>query len=227
MSDPHGGNHESSRDDPYGDAPFKGQSRPEQPPAPPAPYGTPYGSGPWTPYGQPAPGYGAPSPYVGRRDPDRRPGTVLGAAITAIVMSSLVALFSVVMVIVAVAVGDGELTSEERIGIGVIFAVMLVLSVVAIVCAALTIRRSPGARVTLLVLGFISAGLCLVSALANLSTTYGQPASAVLALLWLGGVVTVLCLLLTRDVRDWFATRPSKNSVVVPYQSPPDGPRYH
>lgn len=232
MSDPYGS---WDADKPYGEPPFAGQQRPEvpqqqphqaqQPQQPAYPQYPGYGQQPphpQQPYGYAGyPGYPG---YPPMRDPERRPGVVSTACVIAIVMSSLGILASISVIALGAFADSEQFATAGFDGMGPVFVVMgfilLAMSIAAIVCAAFALRRRQGARITLVVLGFVTAAYCLVNALSN------APAAAVVSVLWCGAAVAVSVMLLSRSARDWYATRPSKHSMVVPYQQSPAGPQH-
>jgi hypothetical protein len=174
----------------------------------------PYGQQPYPqqPYAQPVYGqqpYGA--PYQQGRDPEKRPGTVTGAAVTTIVLSALTLLFAAFMAVAVLVARDdfiegfeGELTPSQRdsfngddvatlVLVGVI--VLAVWCLIAIVLAVLAMRRSSVARIMLVV----SAAVTIVVSLVGI-------AALVPALTVIAGIV-VIVLLFTGGANDWYARR--------------------
>ena len=206
---------------PYGQPPA-GQDPYGQPPAGQDPYGQPpaqtptrrrqlrrtassrrtasppTGSSPATP----SPAYGAP---VG--DPDKRPGTVTAAGVITMVLAGLSTLLYG-LGLVALLVARDEVLDEiensqgfEDAGIsadsafGVVAGVMGVFalwSLIALILGVLVLRRSNGARITLVV---SSAMTILLSLLA-----IGSGVSAVTLI----GGIAVIILLFTGGASDWF-----------------------
>lgn len=193
-------------------------SDPNQPWAPPP--ANPYGEQA-QPYGQ-QPAYG--SPYLPARDPDKRPGTVLAAGITTIVLAGLsFLLYAVVVLLMIVArddmVGtlDDSLTADQRDLFGadglatfltVVMVAFAVWCLVAVLLAVLAMRRSAVARILLVV----SSGLTvLVSLLAISSLVSGVTFIAAIA---------VIVLLFTGGANDWYArrgTRPPEAPAAQPW----------
>lgn len=204
MSDPFGS---FEKPNPYGEAPFAGQPRP-----PYAHPGVPQGHAPQGPgpYGMP------------QRDPDRRPGTVLAAGIIAIVFSALATVAGIIMVIGGIVAqhwaddrfrGDYDYASRSddhvlAIVLVVYGAIVVVLSVAAIVCAALLLRRSNAARIILVVLGGISILLSLAAI------------TAIVPIVTIGAAIATIVLVFVGGANEWFRPRPQ----VVPYA--PGPPRY-
>lgn len=196
--------------DPYGQQPYGQQPYGQQP------YGQdPYaqqGGYPQAPYGQ-QPGYEQyPSgafPFTGR-DPDKRPGTVLAAAIIAIIGSTITLLISL-LGLVGVTGGKDEfvdeinrngdldgldITADQIVSIaqGAI-VVAIVWSLIGIVLAVLALRRSKVARILLVVSSVMVGLLALISILSVYSG------------LWLIAAVAVVVLLFTGGANDWYARR--------------------
>lgn len=160
MSDPYG-----SFDNPYGvRPPYPGQygewnagqadevaswpppTEPPPPgaPPPPLPYAPPVGPPVW-----------------GTAPSDRRPGVVTAGAVVAIVLSALAVLIGLIGVLGLIAdhidPDPGDYLSTADLVAGLIFcAVLIGASAFAIVLAALALGRRQWARITLVVLGFVS-----------------------------------------------------------------------
>lgn len=156
MSDPYG-----SFGNPYGAPP----PYPNQPSAwpPPGPtQGPPPGPppGPGLPPGAPLP---PPTPYLPPGIPplDRRPGVVTAGAVVAIVLSGLTLLLLLIAcagVIVAYVDPDpGDEVSGADFALTLLLVgFLIVLSGLAVVLAVLALARRQWARITLVVLGFVS-----------------------------------------------------------------------
>jgi len=195
--------------------------QPDQPTAPygqqPSPYGQPaYGQqSPYGQYGQPAygePGYGHPA-YGAPGVPDKRPGTVTAAGVITIVFSSLtLLLFGFVFVGVLVAKdmmatelqeqpGFEDVTMDQVVGaVALIVGILAVWAIAAIVLAIFAMRRSNGARITLVVSSVIVAlfmGLSIVGA--------QDAASAMIPLLVVVAAVTTIVCLFAGGASGWYA----------------------
>ena len=192
------------------------------------PYGQPDPYGQTSPYGQQSP-YGQTNPYGQQpgwssygeqRDPDRRPGTVTGAAWTTIVLSGLMAaIFGFVALALLVArdqvVAEMSNVPEMRdagidpdAAVGLLVAVMagLVLwALIAIVLAVFVLRRSNVARILLV----ISAAVTALGSLLSIT-------SGVSAVLLVGAVATIV-LLFAGGANDWFRREPALPSGGYPY----------
>lgn len=207
-------------------------SDPNQPWGQPAenPYGQqqPYPQQPYgqQPYGQPAygqPAYGA--PYQQGRDPEKRPGTVTGAAITTIVLSGLsFLLYGVLTIITLVARQDmvdaieDELSAEQRdmfsgddlaTFVTVLFVVLTVWCLIAVLLGVFAMRRSNVARILLV----ISSAMTVVFSLLGIT-------SIVSGLTLIAGIV-VIVLLFTGGANDWFARRGQQQHQPQQYGEPP------
>ena len=200
-----------------------GESDPSGPPPSGQPYGqqggqpNPYGQQPgYSPYGQ-QPGW---SSYGEQRDPDRRPGTVTGAAWTTIVLSGLMAaIFGFVALALLVArdqvVAEMSNVPEMRdagidpdAAVGLLVAVMagLVLwALIAIVLAVFVLRRSNVARILLV----ISAAVTALGSLLSITSGFS-------AVLLVGALVTI-ALLFVGGANDWFRREPALPSGGYPY----------
>lgn len=190
--------------DPYGQPPA-GQDPYGQPPAAPA-YGQPA-------YGQPAagqpaygqPAYGQQPGYAGAPmggDPDKRPGTVTAAGIITIIFSGL-SLLLYGFVLIALLVAQDEVLDEiesqpgfEDAGIsandalGVVVAIVGVFALwclIALVLGFLVLRRSNGARITLVVSSAVTAIISLLGIGSGVSALTLIAAIAVIVLLFTGG----------------------------------------
>lgn len=159
----------------------------------------PYGSFEDNPYGM-APYSGQqPPPPPGQPEPMARPGNVTAAAVITIVCSALVALFGLLVTIVALGNRDGlarQLEKDDRyagidvdsvvraaagLGIGVI-----VLSVAAIVAAVFVLRGSSAARIVLVILSAISLAVSLLAIASGFSIVVVLAAIVVIVLLFTG-----------------------------------------
>jgi len=178
----------------------------------------PWGPPPANPYGEqpsypPQPSGQQPygSPYQPVRDPDKRPGTVLAAGITTIVLSGLSFVVYLVVALLMVAVRDDmvetiedELTADQRNLFGaddlatfltVVVAVLAVWCLVAVVLGVLAMRRSKVARILLVVSAAMTALISLLAITSGLSAVT------------LIGAVAVIVLLFTGGANDWYARR--------------------
>lgn len=181
--------------DPYG----------QQPPAPAPAYGQPA-------YGQQPPAYGAQPGYPapGGVDPDKRPGTVTAAGIITIVFAGLsFLLYAVILVALLVAKDDvlDEIESTEGFqdanisandALGVVVGVVGVFAVwclIATILGFLVLRRSNGARITLVISAAMTAILSLLGIASGISAITLIAAIAVIVLLFTGGA------------GDWFKRR--------------------
>lgn len=192
---------------PYGQAAPTGQAPPLSG-YPQQPYAQPYAQ---QPYG--APGYPPQYAGYGPVDPDRRPGTVTAAAITTIVLSSITGLLTLLGLIGLLVSKDEFLDAfrdamdEEGVSssdfdldaaYGAVVAVVGVFALwclIAVVLAIFVLRRSNGARITLVVSAAMSALVSLVA--------IGSLVSAVTLI----GAIAVIVLLFTGGANDWFARR--------------------
>lgn len=204
MSDPYGSYQKPS---PYGDAPFAGQPRPPYLPPPARP-----------PMQQPYGGYGPPTAYPpARRAPDRRPRTVVAAALIAILSSGASALVCLAGVVVTVAArgwtvsnlaSDSDFDDVDPGGfttfLSVTFAVLLVLSLAAVALGVLVLWRSNAARIALVVLAALTVLLSLVTI------------TAIVPVLTLVGAIATIVLLFVGGANAWFGRKPT----VVPYGVP-------
>jgi hypothetical protein len=195
---------EPPSENPYG-------QQPQQPSSYPAYGQQPYGQQPYQqPYGE-QPAYGAPAPYQPVRDLDRRPGTVLAAGITTIVLSGLSFLLLGVFTLMAVVARDDmveafedELSTDDldTFAAGDIATVLTVFLVafavwalVAVLLAFLAIRRSNVARILLVVSSAMTALVSLLLITSGISA------------LWLIASVTVIVLLFTGGANEWYSRR--------------------
>lgn len=201
----------SDSNTPPGDTPAGG------PPPPQNPYGQPagqdpYGQPPAAPaYGQPAygqpsaygqqPGYGAPPPaYAG--DPDKRPGTVTAAGILTIIFAGLsLLLYGILLVALLVARGDvldeienspgfedAGISANDALGVVVgIVGVFAVWCLIALILGFMVLRRSNGARITLVISAAMTALLSLLAIGSGVSALTLIAAIAVIVLLFTGG----------------------------------------
>jgi len=202
-------------------APSTYPQQPEQPQQP-QPYGQPYGQ-PQQPYGYPQQPYGQqpygapayPPQYAGYGpvDPDRRPGTVTAAAITTMVLSGITGLLTLLGLVGLLVSKDDfmdafrDAMEEEGVtssgtdldtAYGAMVAVVGLFAVwclIAIVLAIFVIRRSNGARITLVVSSVMTALLSLVA--------IGSLVSGITLI----GAIVVIVLLFTGGANEWFARR--------------------
>lgn len=173
--------------------PHPASDQPQSTP-PPQPFGQPqYGQ-----HGQPAyaqPSYGQPAV-----DPDKRPTTVTAAAIITIALSGIVfVLLALGLVALGVARDDvvEQMSGEPALGdidpndlvtvLFVVFAAFLVWCLLAIVLAVFALRRSPGARIGLVVSSALAATLSLLGISSGTSLVTLVGAIAVIVLLFTGG----------------------------------------
>lgn len=192
-----------------GDTPAGGPPPPQnpygQPPAAADPYGQPappappaYGQAPA--YGQPA--YGQPAYAAPGADPDKRPGTVTAAGIITIIFSGLSTLLFGVFVIGLLVARDefmdqlegqqdfesAGISADSAFGVIVGFVGVFALwSLIATVLGVLVLRRSNGARITLVVSSVVAALLSLLAVGSGVSALTLIAAIAVIVLLFTGG----------------------------------------
>lgn len=214
-----------------GETPAGGPPPPQNPYGQPAgqdPYGQPpapaYGQPPAPAYGQPAygqqppaygqqPGYAAP---MGGGDPDKRPGTVTAAGIITIVFSGLsFLLFAITLVALLVAKDDvldeientegfqdAGISANDALGVAVAFVgVFAVWCLIATILGFLVLRRSNGARITLVVSAAVTALVSLLGIGSGITAITLIAAIAVIVLLFTGGA------------GDWFKRRSAAGSV--------------
>src|SRR5690606_593865 len=132
----------------------------------------------------------------------RRPGTVTAAAWTTIVMSALTAIGAALLAVVFAVAGEEafeapeiqrelegtDLSTGSLVGFVIAFAVfVMVWSVVAIVLAVFTLRRSNVARILLVVSAVMVALISLLSILSIVSVVPLLTAVATAVLLFVGG----------------------------------------
>lgn len=190
---------------PYGQAGEPPYGQPQQP------SGYPQQPHPQQPYGAPA----YPPQYAGYGpvNPDRRPGTVTAAAITTMVLSGITGLLTLLGLVGLLVSKDDVMDAiqdamdEEGVSrsdfdvdaaYGAMVAVVGVFTVwcvIAFVLAIFVMRRSNGARITLVV---SSAMAALFSLVAIRSIVSG---------LTLIGAIVVIVLLFVGGANDWFARR--------------------
>jgi hypothetical protein len=190
---------------PYGEQPAQQQSPyGEQPPQQQTPYGQPaqpppYGQQP-APYGQPA--YGQPGYPYGGPASDERPGSVTAAAVITLVFSGL-SLLLYAFILIALIVARDEvmdaitqepdfedlgISADSAFGAIVAFvAVFLVWCLIACILAALVLRRSNAARITLVVSSAMTAVFSLLSITSIVSVVTLLAGIAVIVLLFVGG----------------------------------------
>lgn len=196
---------------PYGQQPPQGGhgQQPQQ-----HPQGAPSGS----PYPQYNPQYGSGAlgaqPYTAAygapHDPDKRPGTVIGAGITTLVFAGLTLLLMVVSLLGMVAArsefvraleeepafAETGIDVDDAFGLVIGFVAFFALwALVACVLAVMAMRRSNAGRIMLVVSASLTALLSLVA--------IGSLVSA----LPLIAAVTVIVLLFTGGANDWYARR--------------------
>jgi hypothetical protein len=189
---PYGG--QPAQQNPYGGQP---QQNPYgQPSLPPA-----YGQQPA--YGQPGYGYGGPAT-------DKRPGSVTAAAVITLIFSGLsLLLYAFILVALVVArdevvdeitrqpdFEDAGISADSAFGVIVAFvAVFMVWCVIACILAALLLRRSNAARITLVVSSAVTALFSLLAINSIVSAVTLLAAVATIVLLFVGGA------------NDWFKGR--------------------
>jgi hypothetical protein len=196
-----------SDQNPPGETPAGGPPPPQNPYGqPPAadPYGQPaqqppYGQQPA--YGQPA--YGQPA-YTGASggDPDRRPGTVTAAGIITIVVGGLsLLLFGGLLVGLLVAKDtvldeiknaegfeEANISASDALGAAVgVIGVLALWCLIATILGFLVLRRSNGARITLVVSSAVTALFSLLAIGSGVSAVNLIAAIAVIVLLFTGG----------------------------------------
>ena len=187
------------------------------------PYGQPPAYGQQSPYGQPAP-YGPGSPYgqPGYPGPvgDKRPGTVTTASVITLIFSGLSALIFLLL-LVSLLVGGDEIREEvERqvrpedptfsvdelnafLGaLGVVSGVLAVWSLIACALAIMVLRRSNGARITLVASSVVTALVSLILAFLIGVSVINLIAS-----------VAVIVLLFTGGANDWFKRRGDQQAI--------------
>ena len=218
--------------DPYGQPPSSPSGTPSwgQPQEPAQPAQDPYGAAP-NPYGAPSSSYpsqqyGTPAygtPYGSQSDPGKRPGTVTGAAITTLVLSGLVGLLMLFGTIALAASKNDILrrvqdemdrqnpqTSFNADSVyGAILAVCIVIIVwclIACLLAVFVLRRSNGARITLVV-------SCAVTAILSL-LAIGSVVSGITLI----ASIVVIVLLFTGGANEWFSGR-SRDQQQIPGQT--------
>lgn len=174
---------------PYGPPPFVHHSTHAQPTHPA------YGQVGYGQPGFPMPGYG-PAP----RDPDKRPGTVLAAAIVTIVMSGTILLMLSLFTLILLATRSAFLEGfNDSAGLtdgdpGSLFGLVLggmlffvAWCVAAIVLAVLVLRRRNWARIALVVSSGFTVLVSLVAIGSAVSVLPLACAIAVIVLLFTGG----------------------------------------
>lgn len=181
---------------PYGQPPASQQDPYGQPTAPVPAYGHPA-------YGQTQPGDAAST----GGDPDRRPGTVTAAGVVTMVFSGLSLLvFGIMMVLMLVAKDEAVGAIEDQPGfensgisaddaLGVVVGIVGVFALwclIALILGYLVLRRSNGARITLVVSSAVTALISLL--------LIGSGVSA----LTLIASIAVIVLLLVGGAGDWF-----------------------
>lgn len=183
----------------------------ENPPPPHNPYGAPdqppaYGQQPPT-YGQP-PAYGAPQGYAAPAygapvgDPDKRPGTVTAAGIITIVFSGLsLVLFGFFTLGLLVAKDsildeirknpdfqDVNISADSAYGAVVaVIGVFALWSLIALVLGIFVLRRSNGARITLVISSAVTALISLLAITSGITAITLIAAVATIVLLFTGG----------------------------------------
>jgi hypothetical protein len=191
QQNPYGG---QPQQNPYGGQPQQNPyGQPAQPPA--------YGQQPS--YGQPGYGYGGPAT-------DKRPGSVTAAAVITLIFSGLsLLLYAFILVALVVArdevvdeitrqpdFEDAGISADSAFGVIVAFVVVfLVWCVIACILAALVLRRSNAARITLVVSSAVTALFSLLAITSLVSAVTLLAAVATIVLLFVGGA------------NDWFKRR--------------------
>jgi hypothetical protein len=197
----------------------------------PSPYGPPvYGAAPYTGYGYPPPGYpseyptayGYPAPWYPPRRP-QKPGSLVGAAVLALVQGGIVAIASLYLWMFASLADaafsefDGSFTpatAEALASEGTVLAIVQLLSAVLLVAAGIWAlnSRAPGARRLLLAGHAVQVVLSLYWAirLAVLFDDVSDGGSLLaFAVLFAGGPLVAIGLLMTGAARQWFAPPPT------------------
>jgi len=166
----------------------------------------PDGREPQSPYGHPQgqQPYGA-SPYGAAVESDERPSTVTAAAVISIICAGLSALGFGIFAIVAVATTSGAGEFDDLIyALGVVSAVLALLSLVGVLLGALLLRRSN----TIRILNVIWCSLIALFSLFDItSETIFFPGGPVISFLPLVASVTVIALLFIGGSKDWYARR--------------------
>jgi hypothetical protein len=182
-------------------------------------YGEPGGQS----YGQPGQQYGEPerpgpayapgwagSELGGQRDPDKRPGTVTGACVLTWIGAGVVAMVMLLAALV-LAASPSDFTRELRDGMAesefvltdgevltaawAIVLTLLVWSLISLVLAVLTFRRSNVARILLVASAVMTSLVSLLGIMSVVSAITLLMAAATVVLLFVGGA------------NDWFARR--------------------
>jgi hypothetical protein len=192
----------------------------------PSPYGPPvYGAAPYAGYPPPAyppPGYGYPAPWYPPRRP-QKPGSVVGAAVLALVQGGIVAIASLYLWFFA-SLADAALTEFDSsftpatanalASEGTVLAIVQLLSAVLLVAAGIWAlnTRAPGARRLLVAAHAVQVALSLYWAvrLAVLFDDVSDGGSLLaFSVLFAGGPLVSIGLLLTGAARQWFAPSPT------------------
>jgi hypothetical protein len=163
------------------------------------------------PYAGPAyaPGWTGAEPG-GHRDPDKRPGTVTAACVLTWIGAGLVAV-AMLLAVLVLATSPADFTRELREGMAesefvltddevltagwAIVLTLLVWSLISLVLAVLTFRRSTVARIILVVSASMTVLVSLLGILSLISVIPLLMAGATVVLLFVGGA------------NDWFARR--------------------
>jgi len=191
---------------PQGDPPqgHPGWGAPQQPPAgydpPPAYNPTGYDPSGYNPpgYAQPPaynpPGYDPAQSYPGAQAGGRRPGTVTAAAVIGIVWGVLGALFALVLMLGAFALGVPV--------VGLILLLALALYVGLVVAGVQALQgRSPR---LLLVLSYVAIGLSVVQLVVSLAASGGNAYNGILGIV-IPGVIVFL--LMQAQSKQYYASR--------------------
>jgi hypothetical protein len=181
-------------------------------------YGAPYGGYP--PPGYPPPGYGYPAPWYPPRRP-QKPGSVVGAAVVAMVQGGIVVIASLYLWFfasladVAFSEFDGSFTPATADALateGTVLAIVQLLSAVLLVGAGIWAlnTRAPGARRLLIAAHAVQVGLSLYWAV-RLAVLVDEGGGSLLAfvLIFAAGPLVSVGLLLTAAARQWFAPSPT------------------
>lgn len=162
------------------------------------------------------------SPWPPR--PASIPGSVVSAAVIAMLLSVLVGCGAVIGLLALLAEYASQWEEEHTGGVFVLTA-LVGLSVAALVAASRVMRRSQGARVTLLVLAMLTLTSEVLLSIAMAVDGAESTGMLILTVPLLLGTATTVWLLSVRSAREWFATRPIPGAAILPYaSSPQSGP---
>jgi hypothetical protein len=175
MSTPTG----SEQNYPQGGAPQGGQPGWSAPPPPPAEYNPP-GYSPQG-YGA-APGYDPAQSYAGGPPPGQRPGTVTAAAVIGIVWGAIGALFGLLLMFAAFALGAALA--------GLILLVSTALSV-ALIVAGVQVLQGKSPRL-LLLLSYLAIALSVLTLIVALVAEGGSAWTGILGIIIPGAIVFLL-----------------------------------